>query len=159
MAKTSIRRIFQQNKALKEQMPLVSFIKGKERTLFYEEIEILIDAAQQAIHTTKSQETKTRLQNIVEMWEAFLEHPETNNLPVISKTPKTSRALIGVEVEDSSGSDFLHDFISHVTRLISHLWSPNKIDPDAPVPFLYNPELRAISDEFYGVTGAKGEKK
>jgi len=159
MAKTPIRNIYQQSQKLADQISLLSLMGDKERTLFVKEVQTLIDAARQAEQSTKSKQTKSQLQTIIEIWEEFLKYPLVRELPVVSKVVKTSQALIKVEVDEFSTSDFLHDFALHVDRLVSQLWSYSKVDHNSPMPILYDPELRAISDKFYGGGGARGHRK
>ena len=162
MANISTRSIYQQNNLLTEQLPLLPFMKKKERNLFVEEVQAFIDGARQAERSTKSPQTKSRLQNIIEAWEKFLidiKHIPVRKLPVISKVDKTSQALIEVPVEESSTNEFIRSFSAHVARLVSQIMSPSKVDPNTPMTIPHDPELRAIYDELYGIVDTKGRSK
>lgn len=157
MAKTSTRNIYQQSNHLKDQIPLLPFMESKERTLFVKEVRALIDAARQAEQSATSQQTKSRLQNIIETWEELLidiKHIPVRKLPVISTVAKTSPALAEFQIEDA-----LHSFSSHRARLVSQVFSPGKVDPNSPVTIPLDPELRAIFDELSGIVDATGHTK
>lgn len=152
VAKTSNKNsIYQQNDKLKNQIPLWPFIRDKKRrSIFVEEVQSQIDALREAEQRSKSQKTKSRLQNMIETWEEFL--VDNKRIPVqtsliISGVDKTSPALIKVEVGESSTNEFLRSYASHVARLTSQISSPSKVDPNLPLTIPHDPGLSAIYDE------------
>lgn len=156
MAKTSIQNIYQQSNYLKDQAPLVPFMKSKERTLFIKKLHALIDAVRQAEQTTTSQQTKSRLQKVIKIWEEVLmdiNHLPTRQLPVISEVAKTSPALTEPKTEDADS------FSLHRAHLASQIFSPGKVDPNSPVTIPLDPELRAIFDELSGIVDSTGHIK
>ncbi len=157
MAKTSTRKIYQQSNHLKDQIPLLPFMKSKDRSFFVREVRALIDTARQAEESTESQQTKSRLQNLIETWEELLmdiKHLPVRKLPVISTVAKTSPALTKFQMEDA-----LHRFPSHRSRLASQVFSSGKVDPNSPVTIPLDPELRDIFDELSGIVDATGHTR
>lgn len=154
MAKITTKSIYKESSRLKNKILLAPFMRNEERTEFIKEMQTLIAAAQQAEQITNSQETQSRMQKIVEIWEDILidtKHIFADNLPVISSGAKTS--LVPVEFHLQSS----HSFSSHRTRLASQILSPSKVDPHLPVTVPRDPELRALFDELYGIVDAGGK--
>src|SRR5947208_4489837 len=142
MTKTSIRNIFQQSNLLEDQLPLIPFMKGRKRTIFVKEVQALLDAARQAEQRTKSQQTKSRLQDLIETWEELL--IEITYIPareplLISQFAKTSPTPIESYAEDA----FVYSSSMDKANLTSQIFSPGKVDPNSPLPILFDPELRA----------------
>jgi hypothetical protein len=153
MAKTSIRGIYRQSDLLKDQLPLLPLMRSKERTMFVKEVQALLDATRQAEQTATSLQTKSRLQNIIATWEELLvdiKHKIFRNLPVISKADNTSLAHADFHGKEASPNEFIRSISSQVASLLSHMFSPDKVDLSVPVSAPDDPELRAIHDEVYG---------
>ncbi len=153
MAKTSIRGIYRQSDLLKDQLPLIPLMRSKERTMFVKEVQALLDATRQAEQTATSLQTKSRLQNIIATWEELLvniNHKIFRNLPVISKADNTSLALADFHGREASPNAFIRSISSQVASLLSHMFSPDKVDLSVPVSAPDDPKLRAIHDEVYG---------
>lgn len=152
--------IYQQNDKLKSQIPLWPLLQKnkKRRTIFVEEVQTLIGAAREAEQRSKSQQIKSRLQNIIETWEEFL--VDVNRLPVqtpriIFGVDRISPTPIKVEAKEPPTHEYLSNYASHINRLTSQIFSPSKVDPDISLTIPRNPGLRAIYEEAYSIIDAK----
>ncbi len=149
MAKISTRSIYQQNDKLNEQVPLLPFMKREELAIFVYEAQALIGAARQAEQSTMSQETKIRLQNIIETWEELLidiKRMPIRRPPVISQVPKTSPAPTEFSLEEQI-TEIIRSFPSYIPGILSS----SKVDFNSPVTIPHDPELRAIYNELSGI--------
>jgi hypothetical protein len=155
MAKISIRSIYQQSNILEDRLPLVPFMRDKERTLFLKEVQALIDASKRAEEDTSSPRTKSRLQNLIETWEELMidiAYIPVNMPPLISEAPKTSQSLVRAGVKTSPSSEIPHSLSS--SPFVSEIISPRKRAPNSSVTIPHDPEDRAFLDELFGIVDA-----
>src|SRR5713226_1774398 len=94
-SKSSIYHIFQLNDKLSDQIPLLPLMKRKRGKLYFvkfvKDAQFIIDASREAEQRSKSQRTKSKLQNIIETWEELLVESKLVPVPmplVISEVDK-----------------------------------------------------------------------
>jgi hypothetical protein len=157
MANISIRSIYQQSNILEDRLPLVPFMRDKERSLFVKEVQALIDAAKRTGEAVSSPRTKSRLQNLIETWEELLIDIASIPVqmpPLISEAAKTSPSLIKAGVKTSPSSEFTHSFSA--PPFASEIMSSRKLAPNSYVTIPHDPEVRAFLDKLFGIVDAEG---
>lgn len=155
MAKISIRSIYQQSNILEDRLPLVPFMRDKERALFVKKVQALIDTAKRAEEVTSSPRTKSRLQNLIETWEDLMidiAYIPVNMPPLISEASKTSPSLVRAGVKTSPSSEITH--ILSLPPFVPEIMSPRKLAPNSSVTIPHDQEVRAFLDELFGIVDA-----